>query len=86
MRRLMSLATAMSSMSSASICARRSARWASIAATCARTSARSAADAVELRGDGLELGARDVELRVEVGRSALELAQLDALSLEGSRQ
>ncbi len=44
------------------------------------------ADAVELRRHGLELGARDVELPVKLGRSAPELAQLDALSLQGSRQ
>ena len=44
------------------------------------------ADAVELGRHRLELGARDVELSIKVGRSALELAQLDALSLQGSRQ
>ena len=43
-------------------------------------------DAVVLRGYCLELGAREVELAVEVDRPALELCELVSLSLEGSRQ
>ena len=43
-------------------------------------------DAVVLGRDGLELRLGDVQLAVEIGRLALELGELGALALEGSRQ
>jgi hypothetical protein len=44
------------------------------------------ADPVVLGGDGFELGTGEVELRVQVGRAALQLCQLGALPVEGGRQ
>ncbi len=41
-------------------------------------------DVLVLGRDGLELGTRQVELRVEVGRAPLELRELRALAVEGS--